>query len=85
MNTTRKVSVHSALDPQIKIEADDVILDDRADISIFNAKLLREVEPCDDVKVHGIGGLSTVVDKTGYLDGFFRVHANETTNINVLS
>ena len=26
-----------------------------------------------------------VVNKTGYLDGFFRMHANETTKINVLS
>ena len=84
-NTTREVSVHSALDPRIRIEADDVILDNGADISIFNVRLLREIEPCDDVKVHGIGGLSTVVDKTGYLEGFFRVHGNGTTNINVLS
>ena len=83
--TTRKVLVHSALDPRIKIEADDVILDNGVDISIFNSKLLREVESWDDVQVHGIGGLSTVVDKTGYLEGVFRVHANETTHINLLS
>ena len=38
------------------------------------------------MQVHGIGdGLSTVVDKTGYLEGFLRVHANKTTHINVLS
>ena len=84
-NTTGEVSVHSALDPRIKIEPDDIILDNRANISIFTSKLLRKVKPSEDVKVHGTRGLSMVVNKTRYLDGFFRVHANETTKIKMLS
>jgi hypothetical protein len=84
-NMTREVSVNSTLDPCIETEPDDIILDNVVDISAFNSKFLHEVKPCEDVNVHSIGGLSMVVNKTGYLDGFFRVHSSDTTKINVLS
>ena len=84
-NTTREVSVQSVLDQCIKIEPNDMILDNGADISIFNSKFLCEVEPCEGMKVHHVRGLSMIVNKTRYLDGFFRVHSSDTTKINVLS
>jgi hypothetical protein len=64
----------------------DVLLDNQADISIVHPRLLREVMQADrPVTVKGIGGRQLVVEKTGYLDEFFRVYASENAKPNVLS
>jgi hypothetical protein len=56
----------------------DVLLDNQADVSIVHPRLLREVIQADrPVTVKGIGGRQLVVEKTGYLDEFFRVYASE--------
>jgi hypothetical protein len=64
----------------------DVLLDNQADISIVHPRLLREVMQADrPVTVKGIGGRQLVVEKTGYLDEFFRVYTSENAKPNVLS
>ena len=83
---TRQVSVNSAVDPKVKVQPDWVLLDNQADISILHPRFLTDIETCAPVRVNGIGGLTMVIDKTGYLkDPEIRVHSSEKAIANVLS
>jgi hypothetical protein len=63
----------------------EVLLDNQANISIVNTKLLRNVRPSThQVQVKGVGGTQLIVDKVGDLDGFFEVYASDIITANVL-
>ena len=73
--TLREAMGNSAVDHECSMQEDWLLLDNQADISIINPKFLQDIEDCNEVRVNGIGGLSIKVNKTGHLDGVFRVHA----------
>jgi hypothetical protein len=63
----------------------EVLLDNQANISIINSKLLRNVRPSThQVRVKGVGGTQLIVDKVGDLDGFSEVYASDKITANVL-
>jgi hypothetical protein len=63
----------------------EVLLDNQANISIVNPRLLKNVRECEhQIRVRGIGGTQLIVNKVGDLDGFFQVYASEHTTANVI-
>ncbi len=64
----------------------EVLLDNQANISIMNPRLLKNVRDAKHrVRVKGIGGVQLIVDQVGDLEGFFEVYASSHTKANVLS
>jgi hypothetical protein len=64
----------------------EVLLDNQANISIMNLRLLKNVRDAKHrVRVKGIGGVQLIVDQVGDLEGFFEVYASSHTKANVLS
>jgi hypothetical protein len=62
----------------------EVLLDNQANISIVNPRLLKNVRECKhQIQVKGVGGTQLSVNKVGDLDGFFEVCASEHTTANV--
>ncbi len=54
----------------IRLERNQVLLDNQADVSVFHPSLLTHLEPVDrEVKIAGVGGRQLIVKQTGYLDG----------------
>jgi hypothetical protein len=63
----------------------EVLLDNQANISIVNPRLLQNIRPSThQVKVKGVGGTQLIVDTVGDLDGFFEVYASDKITANVL-
>jgi hypothetical protein len=63
----------------------EVLLDNQANISIVNPRLLKNVRECDhQIKVKGVGGTQLIVHKVGDLEGFFEVYASEHTTANII-
>ena len=64
----------------------EVLLDNQANISIVNPRLLKNVRKAKyKVRVKGVGGTQLIVDQVGDLEGFFEVYASAHTKANVLS
>jgi hypothetical protein len=64
----------------------EVLLDNQANISIVNPRLLKNVRDAKHrVRVKGVGGVQLIVDQVGDLEGFFEVYASAHTKANVLS
>ena len=78
--------VHSAVDNTLKVQPNEVLLDNAADISIIKPHLLENLEESDrEIKINGVGGLTLTVNQMGYLPNFFKVYSSEKTLANVLS
>lgn len=78
--------VNSAVDESLKVQPNEVLLDNQADISIIRPHLLENVEDSGrTIKINGVGGLTLEVNQTGYLPNFFKVYSSEKTLANVLS
>ncbi len=51
----------------------EVLLDNQANVSIVNPRLLKNVRECEhQIQVRGVGGTQLIVDKVGDLDGYHR-------------
>jgi hypothetical protein len=69
-----------------ELKSTDVLLDYQADISIMHPCLLTNVKQAKkNITVSGVGGVQLIVDKVGFLDGFFEVYSSTETKANVLS
>jgi hypothetical protein len=52
----------------------------------MNSRLLKSVRPVGKkIRVKGVGGVQTVVDRVGDLEGFSEVYASDEAKANVLS
>ena len=79
-------TVHNAVDENLKVGPDEVLIDNQADISVIKSHLLVDVKRYErEIKINGVGGLTLTVNKTGYLPDFFQVYASDDTLANVLS
>jgi hypothetical protein len=64
----------------------EILLDNVANISVMNSRLLKSVRPAGKrIRVKGVGGVQMVVDCVGDLEGFFEVYASYEAKANVLS
>ena len=64
----------------------EILLDNAANISVMNSRLLKSVRPAGKrIRVKGVGGVQMVVDRVGDLEGFFEVYASDEAKANVLS
>ena len=78
--------VNSAMDANLKVQPNEIIIDNAADISIIQPHLLENVQQRErSVKINGVGGLTLEVNQTGYLPNFFEVYSSDKTLANVLS
>jgi len=78
--------VNNAVDENLKVGPNEVLLDNCADISVIRPHLLEGIKDGENnIKINGVGGLTLTVNKTGYLPEFFEVYASEETLANVLS
>ena len=49
-----------------------ILLDNVANISVMNSRLLKSVRPAGKrIRVKGVGSIQMVVDRVGDLEGFF--------------
>jgi len=92
MNVTWQAStyctrtVNSAVDHNLTVGRNEVLLDNQADISIIRPHLLVNVKQSDEeIRINGVGGLTLKVNKVGLLPDFFQVYSSEETLANVLS
>jgi hypothetical protein len=73
--TTREVRVHNAVKKPKNIADDEVLLDNKADISIIHPRLLEHIKDSEErAKVNGVGELQLVINKKGCLPDFFEVY-----------
>jgi len=78
--------VNSAVDNSLKVQPNEVLIDNAADISIIKPHLLENLRNSEkEIKINGVGGLTLTVDKVGDLPNFFQVYSSEKTLANVLS
>ena len=78
--------VNNAVDENLKVGPNEILLDNQADISIIRPHLLEGIKDSgNNIKINGVGGLTLTVSKTGYLPDFFQVYASEDTLANILS
>jgi len=64
----------------------EILLDNVANISVTNPRLLKNVRPAGKkIRVKGVGGVQMVVEHVGDLEGFFEVYASDEARANVLS
>jgi hypothetical protein len=64
----------------------EILLDDAANISVMNPRLLKSVRLVGKrIRVKGVGGVQIVVEHVGDLEGFFEVYASDEVKANVLS
>ena len=78
--------VNYAVDENLKVGPNEVLLDNCADISIIRPHLLEGIKDSEHpIKINGVGGLTLTVNKTGHLPEFFQVYASEETLANVWS
>jgi len=50
----------------------EILLDNVANISVMNSRLLKSVRPAGKrIRVKGVGSIQMVVDRVGDLEGFF--------------
>ena len=78
--------INNAVNENLKVGPNEVLLDNCADISIIRPHLLEWIKDSENnIKINGVGGLTLTVNKTGYLPEFFEVYASEETLANVLS
>jgi len=68
------------------ISLTQVLLENKADISVMHPMMLSDVRPAKrKIRVSSVNGVQLIVDKVGMLDVFFQVYASEETKVNVLS
>jgi hypothetical protein len=78
--------VNCAVDNSLRVQPNEVLLDNAADISIIKPHLLENLQDSKkEIKINGVGGLTLTVNKVGDLPNFFRVYSSEKTLANVLS
>lgn len=64
----------------------EILLDNAANISVMNSRLLKNVRPAGKrIRIKGVGGVQMVVDHVGDLEGFFEVYSSDEAKANVLS
>jgi hypothetical protein len=64
----------------------EILLDNAANISIMNPRLLISVRPAGKkIRVKGVVGVQMVVEHVDDLEGFFEVYASDEAKANVLS
>jgi len=64
--------VNSAVDNSLRVQPNEVLLDNAADISIIKPHLLENLQDSEkEIKINGVGGLTLTVNKAGDLPNFF--------------
>jgi hypothetical protein len=84
--TVCEYTIHNAVNAMQKLKANEVLLDNQADVSIVHPVLLENVRPAERaIKIKGVGGIQMTVNQVGDLPGFFQVYASAETKANILS
>jgi hypothetical protein len=77
--------VCNAMDGNLGLGTDVVLLDTQANISLFHPSVLEDVKPSEKkIKINGVGGYQMTVANKGYLQNFFDVYCSEEVKVNVL-